>query len=79
MNFIKSIPKFSFYYILPTFMGFTAGLIYRDLRTISYQKALTMSLADYYLDIEEEPNKFISNEFPDLKDCMERGSKRIKK
>jgi hypothetical protein len=76
MNILKKLPVFSFYYILPTFMGFSAGLIYRDKITLNVEKKISMSLADYYLEIEDRPNKEIKQEFPSLERLMEKAEKK---
>ncbi len=66
MNSLGKIPVFTFYYILPSLMGFSAGLIYRDIITLDVNKKVTMSLADYYLLLDEKPSKDLAREFPDL-------------
>jgi hypothetical protein len=78
MNKFKKIPVFTFYYILPTFLGFSAGLIYRDLVTLDVNKKVTMSLADYYLLTDERPaeNSVISREFPDLNRLIKKGAQK---
>jgi hypothetical protein len=62
----SKIPIFTFYYVLPSILGFSAGLIYRDYTTIDINKKITMSLADYYLLLGEKPDKRVNREFPEV-------------
>jgi hypothetical protein len=76
MNILKKLPIFSFYYILPTTMGFSAGLIYRDIVTLNVEKKITMSLADYYQEVEDNPTKEIKEEFASLEKLIQRVEKK---
>ena len=63
---MEKISKFSFYYITPTMLGFITGLSFRDSMTLSISKKITMSLVDYYEVVDEEMDKNIVQNFPDL-------------
>ena len=62
----SKLPVFTYYYVLPLLLGFSAGIIYREYTTIDINKKITMSLADYYLVLGEKPDKSVSREFPEV-------------
>ena len=69
---MNSFPKISFYYILPVCMGFSMGMIIRDHNTIDINKKLSVSLAEYYSYLEEEPNEKLKAEFPNLSKLLKK-------
>jgi hypothetical protein len=75
MSFLTKIPKFTFYYILPTFAGFSLGLLVRDYFMLNADKKLAMSLADYYEYIDEEPELEINKYFPEVQRLLKRINK----
>jgi hypothetical protein len=57
---------------MPTLLGFSAGLVYRDNTLLSVNKKISMSLADYYQIIGEKPNLEVSREFPEVNRLLAR-------
>ncbi len=75
MNFSSKIPIFTFYYVLPTLLGFSAGLIYRDNSLVDINKKISMSIADYYILIGEKPDKRLFREFPEVNRLLKKMEK----
>lgn len=73
---MSSFSKFTFYYIFPVCMGFSLGIIVRDYHTVNINKKLSMSLAEYYQNIEEEPSENINRHFPEVKKLLKRINER---
>ena len=71
-SFLSKIPQFTFYYVLPPIMGFSAGLLFRDYYTFDINKKITIILADYYESIDEKPDKMISREYPEVIKLLKR-------
>jgi hypothetical protein len=67
---ISKIPKMTFYYVLPTVMGFSAGLVYRDYYSFDISKKISVSLAEYYEFIEDKPDSKTLKEYPELNKLM---------
>ena len=75
MSFLSKIPQFTFYYVLPSIMGFSAGLLFRDYYMFDINKKITMILADYYESTDEKPDKIIRREYPDVFKLLKRIAK----
>ena len=45
---ISKMNNITFYYIIPTSLGFLSGLLLRDTITLNTNKKIEMSLFDYY-------------------------------
>jgi len=67
---MSKIPKMTFYYVLPTVMGFSAGLVYRDYYSFDINKKISVSLAEYYEFIGEKPDTNTLKEYPELNKLM---------
>lgn len=67
MEILKKINTFNFYYVFPLTLGFFAGMAVRDNQNLSLEQKLSMTVADYYEDMTEEPNQDILNELPEIK------------
>ena len=78
MEIIRKIPVFSFYYFMPITLGFGIGLIFRDNQTLNINKKISMSLADYYLEIGEEVDEDVSKEFPEVERLLKKIEKQNK-
>ena len=75
MSFLAKLPKFTFYYILPTVSGFLLGLLARDYFMLNADKKIAMSLADYYEYIDQEPEVEINKHFPEVQRLLKRINK----
>ncbi len=71
---MNSIIKFSFNYILPFTLGTSMGFIYRDMITINVDKKLSMSLADYYKDINDEVDGSVKKQLPEVESLLKKST-----
>jgi hypothetical protein len=67
--------KFTFYYITPLALGFITGISCRDSMTLRLGRKISMSLADYYEKVDEEVDKHIKINFPEIERCLEKHKK----
>lgn len=66
MGFIRKIPIFTFYYIMPMSLGFITGLVVKDSQMLSNKRKISMSVFSYYDHIDEDiPDSFLKV-LPDL-------------
>lgn len=66
MGFIRKIPIFTFYYLMPMSLGFITGLAVKDSQILSNKRKISMSVFSYYNNIDENiPIEFLKG-LPDL-------------
>lgn len=66
MGFVRKIPIFTFYYIMPMSLGFVTGLAIKDSQILSNKRKISMSVFSYYNHIDEKiPDNFLKI-LPDL-------------
>ena len=66
MGFLRKIPTFTFYYVLPMSLGFATGIAIKDSQILGNKRKISMSVFSYYNNIEEKiPAEFIKI-LPDL-------------
>ncbi len=66
MGFIRKIPIFTFYYLMPMSLGFVTGLVIKDSQILSNKRKISMSVFSYYSNIDENiPIEFLKG-LPDL-------------
>jgi hypothetical protein len=66
MGIIKNFSTFSFYYILPTSLGFITGLAIKDSQILGNKRKIAMSVFSYYSNLEETIPNQIMKLLPDL-------------
>jgi hypothetical protein len=69
---MEKFAKFSFYYITPLMLGFITGLSVRDSATLNLSKKISMSLADYYDNIDEPVNEVIAESFKEMERLLKK-------
>lgn len=67
---MSKIINFTFYYLMPSSLGFVTGLCIRDSFVLSSNKKISMALADYYETTHTEIDDQIGNKFPEVKKLL---------
>jgi len=70
INILNKFLQLNYYYFLPCTIGVFTGLFLRDSYLLSLDQKLSMALIGYYETIDEEPNKEILKNFPDMKELL---------